>query len=785
MSSRLPDLIGRLRGLFRRPGYLLMATLTLALGLAAMVGAFIPVNGLLLRPSDFPFRDRLVVYGTGGSVRMMSPQLYELVGTPPEITSRGTVGAAESVNVQMGGAVVLLRAQRVDAGFLPTLGVQPFVGELPSGDREEAMLSWNTWRTRFAADPNVIGRTISVNGERLRVRGILPSTYRFWEDIDLVLPMRSEGTVGALSLNLMAVARLVPDASAATFAKHVNEVAIAHAERLHISSDKAAGYGASPLLEQMTADARPVLLLLVGCGVLVLAIAGLNLSALMYVRSMSTVGEVTLRITLGAHGYRLWLPGVGEAIVIGALASFGGLALGTRFAEVLARFLARGWFAPEIFSAVDWHVRLFTVIVAFIVLVLASLSDPVKGRSQEYPGHRSHRADLTGGVTGHARRMVTVVQAALATMLLILGLGMMDRWWHLQSTSAGFDAKHSIVFDIAPDTRQYPTRDTLVTLFDALGRRLSTLPGVDRVGTSNLLPGAGRFVMPFTDRDGRIQQIQYGFVTPGALDAMGLVLVSGRRLADIETVPVALVNQAYATAFDGDDVARPAVPRIYEAPIPIIGILGDTRQFGPAREPSPTVFLPLSQVSTRSFDTVRPYMSMHVFLRGPGVEQLANAAIDAAVHDVAPGLAVANVRTMKASVNGAMEGPLRDALLSSAFALAAVALACIGLYSSQSVDVAARRNEFALMSALGATPTDLFGTALSRGCGPAFFGVAVGLAAAAWLAGHGWLERSTDWRLASTTVVASVSIAMIVMTLAAGGIPALRAFRTDPLHVIR
>ena len=785
MSSRLPDLIGRLRGLFRRPGYLLMATLTLALGVAAMVGAFIPVNGLLLRPSDFPLRDRLVVYGAGGGIRMMSPQLYELVGTPPEITSRGTVGAAESVNVRMGADVILLRAQRVDNGFLSTLGVQPFAGELPSGGRQEALLSWNAWRARFAADPGVIGRTISVNGEPLRVRGILPPTYRFWEDVDLVLPERREGPVGALSLNLMAVARLAPGASAETFATHVNEVVTAHAAQLHVSSDKAAGYGASPLLEQMTADARPVLLLLVGCGVLVLSIAGLNLSALMYVRSVSTAREVILRITLGARGYRLWLPGIGEALVIGSLASLGGLELGTRFAEVFARFLARGWFAPELFSTVDWHVRLFAVIVAFIVLALASLSDPIKGRSQAFPGHRSHRADLAGGVTGHARRVVTLVQAALATMLLILGLGMMDRWWHLQSASTGFDAKHSIVFDIAPDTRQYPTRDTLVTLFDTLGHRLGTLPGVDHVGTSNLLPGAGRFVMPFTGRDGRIQQIQYGFVTPGALDAMGLVLVSGRRFVDIETEPVALVNQAYAAAFADDDVVRPAVPRISEAPIPIIGVLGDTRQVGPARKPSPTIFLPLSLVSSRTFDTVRPYMSMHVFLRGPGVEQLANAAIGAAVHDVAPELAVANVRTMKASVNGTMEGPFRDALLSSAFALAAVALACIGLYSSQSVDVAARRNEFALMSALGATPTDLFGTALSRGCGPAFFGVAAGLVAAAWLAGHGWLERTTDWRLASNTVVASVSIAMIVMTLAAGGIPALRAFRTDPLHVIR
>ncbi|KAF1006311.1 MAG: hypothetical protein GAK28_02622 [Luteibacter sp.] len=785
MSSRLPDLVGRLRGLFRRPTYLLVASLTLGLGVAAMVCAFIPVNALLLRPPPFPHHDRVVFYGSSAPLRVISPRLYELIGRPAGVISTGVARTVESVNARLGESILLLRAQRVDPDFLPTLGIHLIAGQPLSGADDEAIVSWRLWKAALGGGPEVIGRAIEVNGKPFHIRGVLPPDYRFREDADLLLPLHPNGPISNLTSNLMAVAWLSPDASVESLATHVRTVASRHAVELHISENRLAGFGASTLSAQITVSARPLLLLFLGCGVLVISIAGLNLSALMLVRTMSRSREVALRVALGARGYRLWLPGLGEAAVIATLTVIVGLQLGGLLAGIYTRFLLDDWFAPESLSHINWRVHVFAIIVTAIVLALAMLGDPMKARSADLLGHRSHHFLPGAGIGRRTRQVVTLAQTALATMLLVLSVGMIARWWNLDRVPVGFKAKDALVFDIAPDAGQYLTVSDVATLFEKLRQRLHALPGVTSVGMSSLLPISGRFVMPFADANGLIHQVQYGVVTPGAIDAMGVSLVLGRQFDEVENVPVALVNQAYVRAFGQDSVVRPALLGAHDAPPPIVGVVEDTRQSGPDREPPPAVFVLLSQVPESTFDNIRTYLSMHVFLRGTHMNRPDRKMIDDLVHEVAPQLAVANVRSLQADVDRMMDASLRDAAFSTAFAMVALILACIGLYSSQSVDVAMRRSDFAMMSALGATPADVLGVVLSQGCGSAFAGVASGLVLAAWLSGRGWLERITDWRIVDAGVVASVSIAMIVLTLGAVGIPAVRASRIDPLHVIR
>lgn len=788
VTSRLPDLIGRLRGLFRHPGYLAMASLTLALGVAAMVSAFVPVNGLLLRPPPFPNHEHVAFYGRGAEYRSISPRLYNLLATPEGVRSTGVARVSEAINVSVGEHILLLRGQRVNMGFLPTLGVMPEIGHPFSGDTDETMVSWDFWRTWLEADAHAIGSTILINGRPFHVRGVLPPSYRLFEDVDVLLPLGNEGDVADHASNLMAVAWLAPGTSIDSFARQVNQVATRHAGELGIPKDQLGGYGATSLAAQVTASSRPTLLLFLGCGALVLLIAGLNLSSLMLVRAMAKSREVELQVALGARGYRLWLPLAAEATLIGTLAVTMGLQLGGFLAHMFTRFLPGAWFAPDALVRIDWRVRLFAVVVAMIVLAIATSGRPLYRRPEGISRRHHDGAPRSGAVVVHARRIVGTAQTALATILLVLSVGMIVRWWNLDQVPLGFRADQALLFEVSPDEVQYPSLNDVVTLADRLRHHLGALPGIDSVGLSNHLPITGRFIMPFKATDGRVQHIQYAVITPGAMEAMGMEILRGRQLEEgdtPDTLPVALVNEAYLRAFGSDDVVRPALPGDTIDPLHIVGVVADTRHAGPDRDPEPTVFLPLAQVPPSTFTFARRFMAMHVIMRGPGALTLDATTIASVVHSVAPALAVSDVRALQSDINAVLDPSRRDAVLSTAFAMVAVILACIGLYSSQSVDVAMRRGEFAMMGAMGATPGDLLGRVLSRGCGPAFAGVAIGLAIAAWLSGRGWMDRLTSWKIVDTTVVTFVSLVMVLLTLAACGIPAMRAARIDPLHVIR
>lgn len=783
-------------GAIRGPGFLLLTSLNLALGVAATVGAFTLVDSMILHPLPFPDHDRLVLYGErapDGPVRYASPMLFQDVGLPDTVESRGIARMAESVNVSASGIVSLATAQRVDAGFLPTLGVRPAMGEGLSGKADEVLLSHGFWLRRWHADPGVVGKTLTINGRSTTIRGVLPADYRLFTDVDLLLPLDLAQHVGDNAANMSAVARLKPGVDTSVFSREVADVARIHAATLRIGPKRLHFHGATSLDAQITGAARPSLWLFFACSLAVLSIAGLNLSNLLLVRAVARSHEVAVRIALGAHGWRPWISAIGEASLIGLLATSVGIPMGAAVADVFSGFLPGEWMISPHAIRFDWHDRLFGVAVAVLTLGVAFVAGSLHVRSEALLHDRvSAGRGFVGGPAGRRTRWGTnVLQTALAVVLLLLCLSTAIRLWMLDRVPMGFDADGAKVFEIKADNAQFPRVGDVVALFEAIRTTLLAHPGIDAVGMSNHLPASGSFVMPFAAPDGSVRYTQYALVTPGALQAMGLRLVSGRYLdaADVHgATRVAMVNEAYLKAFAaagvGTDVT-PASKLSPNAPLRIVGVVGDTRHAGPALPPEPTVFIPLAQAWESSFDFIRLYMPTYIVVRGGAAEALGTDEVDAAIHAIAPYVAVAAGRSLRADPSAITADYRRDAAVSATFAFFALLLACTGLHSSQAVEVVVMRHDFALRCALGATPRELAAMIVSRNVRTAMIGACLGLGCSL-LARHGLLGPT--WALGSpvdVAVASSACAAMLVAAVAASSLPAWRAARIDPIHVIR
>ncbi|MEX1828257.1 ABC transporter permease [Luteibacter sp. CQ10] len=784
------------RGAMRRAGSLALASLNLALGVAATVGAFALVDSLILHRPPFPDHDRVVLYGErppNGQVRYASPMLYQDVGQPDTVESRGIARTPESVNVSANGTVSLATAQRVDAGFLPTLGVRPALGEGLSGRGDEVLLSHGFWVRRWHADPHAIGKTLIVNGRPTPIRGVLPENYRLFTEVDLFLPLDLARHVGDNAANMTAVARLKPGVDASVFSRKVFDVTRANAATLRVGPTRLPLHGATPLDAQVTGEAKPPLLLFFACSCAVLAIAGLNLSNLLLVRAVARSREVAVRVALGAHGWRPWLPAIGETLLIALLATLVGVPLGRIVANVFGGFVPDEWLISPQAIQFDWHSCLFGIAVTALTVGIAVVAGLPHGNFEGLPrGRILPMRRFVGGYAGRGTRWGTnVLQTALAVVLLLLSVTATVRLWALGRVPMGFDVDAAQAFEIKADSTQFPRVGDVATLFDAIAAKLSGIPGIDAVGVSNHLPASGSFVMPFAAPDGSVRYVQYALATPGALQAMGLHLRSGRYLDATDTggTPrVAVVNEAYMKAFAVKGVGDTVVPASKlspNAPLRIVGVVGDTRHAGPAQPPEPTVFIPLAQAWESSFDFIRRYLPTYIVVRGTAAESLGTNEVYEAVHGVAPYVAVAAGRTLRADVNAVIAGYRRDAVVSVTFALLALLLACTGLYSSQSVEVMLRRHDFALRCALGATPMDLAGVVVSRNVRTTMVGATLGLGVSL-LAHQGVfgtsyaLEGKIDM-----AVAASACAAMLLAAVAASGPPALRAARIDAIHVIR
>ena len=794
---RLPDLSLAFRNIFRRPGFAVVAITLLALGAGANTAVFSVVRGVLLRPLAFPEPDRLVAFWPDHFVSNREVAFWR------DRTRSFEQIAAISPGWMMGlvaenGEPIKVTGGRVSDNIFRTLGARPALGRtVEPGDARPgapgvAVLADKLWRSRFNADPNVIGRGIQLDGQPHTIVGVMPPEFDiFSRGHDLWSALPWDPTVKNFEATFsQALARLAPGVTAEAATRELSELAPTMRKELSKANDWGQAITVQPLREAMTGNVRPALLILLGAVGLILMLAAVNLGTLVLGRSIERITEMALRTALGASQGRLIRLIVVEQSVlalIGALAGIGVAYL------ALPALVAR--IPPEVPRTaeitLDWNV-LVTVLTGSIAVAVAVSLIPalITARPSLQPLLRQSRMTETPS-RRRALGALVAVQIALAVVLGIGSMLMLRSMWNLQRVNPGFDPNNVLTFRLQT-TSKHRAMTTGHPYLQQMIDRVKAMPGVTNIALAAHLPMSGYSWTTSARRSDRpvepgqqAPQVGWRFVHGEYFQTMRIPLKYGRAFSDADHVkapPVAILNETLARRYFDD--ASAAVGRTLimrsgrtgeDEPVEVVGVVGDVRHLSLDREPIAEVFRPFLQ-------TFMFPMAMVVRTQGPP-EQI-GAAVRQAAFDIDPVVPVAEMQPYTTLIADTLGRPRLVGYLLTIFAAAGLALGLVGVYGVVAYRVRQREREIGIRLALGAKPKEVARRVIAQGATHAIVGVAIGLPAAFFLSRvmASLLFGVTTRDPLTFTVLPGLIVA--VTTLACY-LPARRAARVDPVLAIK
>jgi len=810
-GSWLADLSGDLRYAIRmlrkNPGFAAVVILTLALGIGANTAIFSVVNTVLLRPLPYKADDQLVVilkYGTGP----ISPANF--VDYRAQATSFGAMGAAEywTPNLTDVDQPEHVMALRLTADVLPLLGVEPALGRVftagedAPGRERVAVISDGLWRRRFGADPQVIGRSIRLDGAPFMVIGVMPPSFAFapfwatkaelWAPLALGPRAASRG-----GQSLRVFARLAPGVGLERARAEVDAIT-AQLERQFPGTNR--GVRVVPLREKVVGEIRPALLVLLGAVGFVLLMACANVAHMLLARAAARQKEVAVRAALGATRARMVRQFLAESLLLALCGAGAGL--------LFATWSIRGLIAlspaeiPRVNAvALDARVLAFLLVTAVVAGVLFGLAPALQGAALDASGalKENGRGSTDGRRRSRLRDALVASEFALAVVLLV-GAGLMIRSFAgLRAIDAGFDPRGVLttMVSVAGSSEAEPGRRR--AFYDELVQRVQALPGVTSASMINHLPLAGDiWTWPFAvqgrppARPGESPTAVYRAVMPGYFRTLGIPLARGRDIAasdTAETPGVVVVNDALAArTWPGEDAIgkRVSFDNVDGSPrwLTVVGVARNARQEEWTRVPDPEAYLAVMQ--TRDYlegpQAHSSYLTL-VVRTGGDPAHLAPAVRDT-VRSLDSRVVLADTQTMEDAVAGATAQPRFYLLLLGAFGAVALILAAVGIYGVISYSVSRRTHEIGVRLSLGAQRGDVVRLVVGQGMRVAGGGAAVGVIGALATS----RAMSTILYGVGPADPATFAVALIVLggvALAASCIPARRATRIDPTESLR
>ena len=800
MTWLIHEILQSWRNSLRRPGFLSLASVTLALGIGTCVIVIALIDAVLLAPPPYPQAEHLVVLGKGDSHSWptISPRQYQLLGGLTGVQQLGGKFAPKDVNVAGGGDPDLVSAWPVDAGLLPTLGVALTLGRNFSAEEDRAngsraaILGYAFWLRHFNGDTGVIGRLVQIDGVATPVVGVLPATFRLDGSPDVLLPLALGAGSRDTTTNLLVIARLVPGTSHHAASAAFDARLQSHAGELDFpNTNWRPRFSATSLVQNFGATAKPVLLLFLACALCVLLLVAVNLSNLMLLRAVAHSHASAVRAALGASIARLALPALGEGLLIGLLGAVGGLLLAAAALVPARAWLPQTWIAPQA-ALISWRVIFFAFGAG---LAVAALFGVWRGRSST-SARELVAGDRVGASVASQRfgRALVIAQASLATLLLASSALLAHSLWKLSRVDLGFDASNVLVFRLNPASALYPDTASVQQFADRLIERLRAEPGVRDVALTTTLPIGSQLNVSVHLPDGSMtpEAPQYRAVSSQSFATFGIPLIGGRVFNDDDragTEPVVIVNAAFQRQYlHGNALGRSLkITGDEHMPMPlmrIVGVVGDVRQFGPQEAAPPIFYAPLAQVPDSLMDLLRRLVPLNVAIR---VNDNAAAYADrmrAALREVDARQGVAAMRLLEHDVADATAVQRMNAVLIGVFAMLAMLLAGVGLYSVTSVAVTTRQREFGVRAALGASAQRLLLGVVGRGLLDVGIGLVIGLVAA--LIAARLLDRFLfGVGAADPLAFAATLIVLLAAGLAATALPAIRASRVAPIEALR
>ena len=815
MHILLQDLRFALRQLRKSAGFTTIAVLTLALGIGANTGLFSVINGVLLNPLPFPHPDQLVTLHESkpnfdrGSISYPNFRDWQkdnhtfaaIAVSRPYTLSLTGVGEAEQVGVDF-----------ISSDFFSILGVKPIMGRTFATGEDEigaapvVLVNEGFWKRKLGSSPAILGSSLTLDGRRYTVVGIIPASFHLFHDYPVYVPIGQWAnpllTSRSAGLGMHGIGRLKPGVSVAQAQADMDTVA-SNLAAAYPDADRGIGAKLVPLKAQMVGNVQPILLVLLVAVGFVLLIACVNVGNLLLARSTGRAREFAIRIAMGAGPARLVRQMLTESILLALAGGTLGLLVahwGTRAAlSVLPAALPR---AEEI--GIDGHVLGFTMAVSLFAGIVFGLAPTL--RTSRPNLQETLKEGGRGASTAHhrAQDIFVVMEMALALVLLI-GAGLLIRsLTRLWNVNPGFNPENVLSVGVSfPPSVVTEKPDAIRATLRDLDRRLAALPGVQAVSQT-----WGAVPMDWDDEqvfwpvglpkpksENEMNWAIDYIISPDYLHVMGIPLKQGRFLSeqDKEHTPLAVViDDVLARKFypNQDPVGKRINMNDWAQPAEIVGVVGHVKQWGLDADDTHSLraqlYLHCMQISDDWMAMAGSFSSTRVLLRTDGKIPASEVfdSIRRMSRQMSSEQVIYSTQTMNQIISESLAARRFLMVLLGMFAAIALLLSSVGIYGVISYLVARRTQEIGIRMALGADRADVVRLVLHDGMKLAAVGVVIGIACAFGLTR---LMANMLYRVSATDPITfvAVSLLLLLVAMAACYIPARRAMKVEPVIALR
>jgi predicted permease len=821
MRSILQDLRYALRQLRHSPGFTFTAVAVLALGIGANIAVFTILSGILLRPLPYAQPDRVVTVELSGGrpyyglsyANML--QLRDSIG--PQLRIGATFGSRMASVVGPGGRFQVLQTN-VDGNSLPMLGVHPLLGRAFRGDDNEpgrnrvVVLGEDVWRKLFSADPQIVGKTLTIRSQAYAIVGVMPRGFSFpvnelmqiWTPLALTAANRSAMS-GEEERVCDMYARLPEGMTAAQLTAALSRAQAIIAKEV-TGDDAPTRVTVTGYQQSLSNDARKPLLLLYAVVFGIWALACLNVTSLMLARAVTRTREHAVRAALGASRLRLLQQAVVESLVLSTMGGVLGSLIGQAAIKLLWRQI-RNKLPLAGAIHVDWRVVACLVALTLLTALAAGVFPALRAMSRNVQGGLQGVTATASGSQRRTREALVVAQLAL-TLVFLVGAGLFLRTiYALRHVPLGFTRQNVLTGGVILNAGSHQLEEmegtagqqTNIVRTDYLPllERLQAIPGVQVAALSSVLPMRAEFgalVSGSLDHQeiapGKSPMVDARLASAGLVEAVGIPMVRGRFFTEDDTAaspPVVVVNQAFVNRFlPGQDPIGHTfgMGKGRFAEMHIVGVIGDVKQIKVTDATKPEMYFCLVQIEpgTPLYGIAAAFIE--VAIRGAVPADQLRAQFDKALHEVAPDATTTDVKTLHEAVEDSFGSQTLSARLLGSFAGLALLIASVGLYGLFSFAVAQRTREIGLRIALGAPQTNIYRLIL----GHALLLVTAGLAAGgmlAWFAARFAGSYIYGVQVHDGLTFAAVVLLLGLASLLAAWLPARRAAAVDPILALR
>ncbi len=811
------------RMLLKNPTFAAIAVAALALGIGANTAIFTVVNAVLLQPLPYREADRIVklqrMYPDGPQGANSIPKF--MAWTHNHVFQSMALYGQNAPGMNLGGGdrAQQVKVLTVSSGFFPVFGVNAISGRVFSAEEDVphgpalAVIANGLWQTRFAGDPQLVGRAIQLNGAPYTVVGILPKGFASDPPADIWIPLQADPNSTNQGHYLAAAARLKPDVTLAVAQAEMKVLAQQYRQANPKTMDATESATAIPMRDAVGSNVRTALLVLLGAVGFVLLIACANVANLLLARAAVRQREMAVRAAIGASRGRVVRQLLTESVLLAGIGGALGFVAGSWGVRVLL-LLVPGKIPrltgpdglQQVAPPLDWRVAAFTIGLALLTGILFGL----------FPALQISRTDLasslketsgrsgTGRRTNRTRSVLVVTEVALALVLLSGAALLIRSFMGLRGAQPGIDPRHVLTFTTAMAGAGYDSTARMERFGAQSVRRLESLPGVESATLTIMLPASGNGgvdlplnIVGRTPKAG--EQFdgdeQWRFVSAHYFQTFKIPVIRGRAFTETDTgnsTPVVIVNRKMAAQYwpKQDPVGQVIAigkglgPEFADPPRQIVGVVGNVRETGVQDGEVGVMYVPQSQVPEGLTRLANGVIPLSWAVRTAMDPLSLRSAVEREFHAQDANLTVGEERTMEQVLELSLARQSFNMMLLSIFAGIALLLAAIGIYGLMSYSVQQRTQEIGIRMALGASRGAMLRLIMGQGMKLAGTGVAVGLAASY---GVTKVLASLLFGIKSSDPLAfgAVAVVLTLVAVVATYVPARRAATTPPTEALR